>query len=277
MLVLAGIINSVGVNLFLSPVGLYDGGLSGTAMLLAKLTPDWLSLSVFLLFLNFPFYVFGWKRMGTSFTLRSLFTVHVYSLTSFLLLRIFSADLLTSSPFAGQDLFLCAVFGGAISGIGSGLTIRFGGAIDGIEVMAVIFAKRLGLTVGTFVMIYNAVLYVVAGCIFRDWRYSLYSIVTYLVGIKTVDFIVEGLDKAKSALIVTSNSKEITEVLSQSFGVGSTVIEASGGFSGQPKTIVYFVVNRFQIPRMNRMVQKIDPDAFITVSEVSDVLRSSLK
>ena len=114
-----------------------------------------------------------------------------------------------ASPLAEQDLFLCALFGGMISGVGSGLTIRFGGAIDGIEVMAVIFAKRLGITVGTFCMCYNVVLYVIIGIIKSNWILPLYSIVTYMAALKTIDFIVEGLDRDKTAIIVTSKEQEI--------------------------------------------------------------------
>ena len=105
---------------------------------------------------------------------------------------------------AVTDLLLCALFGGVISGIGSGMAIRFGGAMDGIEVMAVIFAKRLGVSVGTFVMAYNILLYIVCGIVLQNWILPLYSIVTYAAALKTVDFIVDGLDRAKCCLLYTS-------------------------------------------------------------------------
>ena len=262
LLLAAGIINSVGVTMFLAPVHLYDSGISGTAMLLWQLTPEAYTLSLFLLILNVPLFLFGLKKQGVVFTIYSIWAVFVYS---------------AASPFAGQDLLLCALFGGLISGIGSGMTIRFGGAIDGIEVMAVIFAKRLGLTVGTFVMIYNVLLYIVIGCVFRSWVLPLYSIITYCAAIKAVDFIVEGLDKAKSAMIVTSRADEISEALSEAFGRGITHIGAKGYYSGADQTIIYFVVNRFQIGRLKALVTEIDPAAFITISEVSDVLGRSLQ
>ena len=175
-LILAGIINAVGVNLFLAPVNLYDSGFSGTAMLLAKLTPANWTLAVFLLILNIPFFVYGFKKQGTAFTVYSLFAVAVYSFASFIINSYYPIDISNASPFAGTDLLLAAIFGGIISGIGSGLTIRFGGAIDGVEVMAVIFAKRLGLTVGTFVMIYNVLLYITVGFLMQSFRLPLYSV-----------------------------------------------------------------------------------------------------
>ena len=154
-LTIAGFINAFGVTVFLSPVKLYDSGISGTSMLLAQITPEFLSLSLFLLILNIPLFAFGYKKQGIGFTVYSLYAVAIYALGSWLIIDILPIDVSLASPLAGDDLMLCALFGGVISGIGSGLTIRFGGAIDGIEVMSVIFAKRFGITVGTFVMIYN--------------------------------------------------------------------------------------------------------------------------
>ena len=181
-------------------------------------------------------------------------------------------DVSLASPLAGQDLLLCALFGGLISGVGSGLAIRFGGAMDGIEVMAVIFAKRLGVTVGTFVMAYNLVLYIICGIALNSWILPLYSIVTYMAALKTVDFIVEGLDRAKSAMIITDKPDEICKELSNAFETGTTKIDAVGGYSKANKTIVYFVVNRFQVTKMCDIVKSIDPNAYVTISEVADVL-----
>ena len=192
MLLIAGIINAFGVTVFLSPVKLYDSGISGTSMLLSQVTPEYLTLSIFLVILNVPLFIFGLKRQGLSFTVYSLFAVSVYSLGAWLITDVLPIDVSAASPFAGDDLLLCAIFGGLISGVGSGLTIRYGGAIDGIEVMAVIFAKKLGISVGTFVMIYNVILYVIAGVVIQSWILPLYSIVTYAAALKTVDFIVEG-------------------------------------------------------------------------------------
>ena len=190
LLLAAGIINAVGVTMFLAPVHLYDSGISGTSMLLWQITPEAYTLSLFLLLLNVPLFLFGLKKQGIVFTIYSIWAVFVYSAASFIITDILPVDVSAASPFAGQDLLLCALFGGLISGIGSGMTIRFGGAIDGIEVMAVIFSKRLGLTVGSFVMAYNVLLYIAIGCIFQSWVLPLYSIVTYCAAIKAVDFIV---------------------------------------------------------------------------------------
>lgn len=163
------------------------------------------------------------------------------------------------------------MFGGVISGTASGLTIRFGGAMDGMEVMAVIFAKKIGLSVGSFVMIYNVILYIICGFVMKSWILPLYSIVTYVAAMKTVDYIVDGLQRSKSAMIVTSQPDEICKELMKEFGSGITLIDAKGGFSGADRKVLYFVVNRFQVMKMKNIVRKYDPLAYITLTEVADI------
>lgn len=277
LLIGAGCINAVGVTMFLAPVNLYDSGMSGTAMLLWQATPPQYTLSLFLIILNVPLFLFGLKKQGWCFTVYSIWAVLVYSAASYVITDILPVDVSVASPFAGQDLLLCAIFGGLVSGAGSGFTIRLGGAIDGMEVLGVTFAKGLGLTVGSFVMIYNVILYILIGVIFNSWILPLYSIVTYFVDNKAIDFIVEGLDKAKSVMIVTTREDEICQALSEEFSRGITQISARGYFSGAEKCVIYFVVNRFQIPRVKHLVTTIDPTAFITVTEISDVMGTSVK
>ncbi len=275
MLTVAGIVNAFGITLFLTPVKLYDSGISGTAMLLNQITPEYLSLSVFLLILNVPLFLFGFKKQGWLFTVYAIYTVAIYSLFAWLITDVFPIDVSIASPLAGTDLLLCALFGGVISGIGSGLAIRYGGAMDGIEVMAVIFSKRLGVTVGTFVMAYNVILYVICGFVLKSWILPLYSIVTYAATLKTIDFIVEGLDRAKCAIIITETPDEICKALSDAFGSGITKLEAKGGYSNRSKTMIYFIVNRYQVTRMRDLVHEIDPFAYITISEVADVFSNN--
>ena len=275
MLTVAGIINAFGVTVFLSPVKLYDSGISGTSMLFSQLTPPFLSLSFFLILLNVPLFLYGLKKQGGVFTIYSIYAVGIYSLSAYLITDVLPIDVSMASPLAGNDLLLCAIFGGLISGIGSGLTIRFGGAIDGIEVMAVIFAKKLGITVGTFVMAYNVLLYIACGFVMESWILPLYSIVTYAAALKTIDFIVEGLDRSKAVMIITEKPSQITSALIEEFDCGTTNMTAKGGYSNKDKAVIYFVVNRFQISRMKSIVHTIDPSAFMTITEVADVFTSA--
>lgn len=275
MLTVAGFINAFGVTVFLMPVKLYDSGISGTSMLLDQLTPAYLTLSVFLLVLNIPLFLFGLKKQGWQFTVYAIYTVCVYSICAWLIKDVLPIDVSMASPLAGTDLLLCALFGGVISGVGSGLAIRYGGAMDGIEVMAVIFAKRMGITVGTFVMIYNVILYIICGFVLKSWILPLYSIVTYAAALKTIDFIVDGIDRAKCAVIITEKPKEVAAKLCEVFGSGATCLNAKGAYTNKEKTMIYFVVNRYQVVRMKELVHEIDPLAYITISEVADVFSNN--
>lgn len=273
MILVAGIINAFGVTMFLFPVKLYDSGISGLSMLLDQITPDYLSLSLFLIIINIPIFIFGLKRQGTTFTVYSIFAVTIYSLASFMIMDVLPVDVSFISPLAGSDLLLCAVFGGVISGVGSGMTIRFGGAIDGIDVLSVVFAKRIGISIGTFVMLFNTMLYIICGIAIQSWILPLYSIVTYYVGSRTVDFITEGFDRAKCAMIVTVKANEISNALSENFDSSGTIVKAVGGYSKKDKEIIYFIVNRFQINKLKNIVHDIDESAFISLQEVADIIR----
>ena len=273
VLTVAGIINAFGVSMFLFPVKLYDSGISGLSMLLDQITSPGLTLSVFLLILNFPIFLFGLKRQGVAFTVYSLYAIGIYSLVSYLIMYVLPIDVNFVSPLAGRDLLLCAVFGGVISGVGSGLTIRFGGAIDGVDVLSVIFSGRLSVSIGTFVMTFNTLLYIVCGVVINSWILPLYSIVTYFVGSKTVDFIVEGFDRSMCAMVVTTKAKEISAALSESFKAGGTIVSATGGYSGSDKQIIYFIVNHFQINKLKKLVTDIDKNAFISLQNVAGIVR----
>lgn len=244
-------------------------------MLLDQLTPTYLTLSLFLIVLNIPIFLFGLKKQGWRFTIYAIYVVCIYSVSSWLITDVLPIDVSLASPLAGTDLLLCALFGGVISGIGSGLAIRFGGAMDGIEVMAVIFAKRLGMTVGTFVMIYNVILYIICGIVLDSWILPLYSIVTYIAALKTIDYIVDGIDRAKCAIIITEKPEEIGTKLIDIFGSGVTYLDAKGGYSNKSKSMIYFIINRYQVVKMKELVHEIDHQAYITISEVADVFSNN--
>ena len=274
-LTLAGIINATGVTLFLTPVGLYDGGFSGTSFFLSQVTP--LSLSIFLVILNFPFFLLGFKKLGLPFIVYSLYAIGMYSLFAWLYQSVFGLDFSLGSPVVQDEVLLAAVFGGIISGVGSGLTIRFGGAIDGVEVLGVLFAKKINLSIGTFVMIYNAILYIIAGAVMNNWLLALYSVIAYACGLKAVDFVVDGFDKAKSAFIISDKHEEVAEALSAEFGRGVTVLDAEGYYSKANKTIIYCVINRFEVAKLKEIIQSIDSHAFVAINDVTDSMSKNLR
>lgn len=277
LLTIAGIINAFGVVVFLAPVKLYDSGISGTSMLISQVTPSWCSLSLILILLNVPVFIFGLKKKGLLFTVYAIYAVLIYSLCAWIITDILPVDVSIVSPLAGKDLFLCAIFGGIISGCGSGIAIRFGGAIDGIDIVAVIFSKKMGLSVGTFVMIYNVILYIICGFVVNSWILPLYSIVTYAAASKTVDYIVDGFDRAKAAIIITIKPDKVCAALSETFENGITILDAKGYYSGSEKGMLYFVLNRFQIGTMREIVHEIDPTAYISINDVADIYSANNK
>lgn len=274
-LFVAGFINAVGAILFLFPLKIYDSGVSGLSMFLDQLTPSFLNVSIFLIIINFPIFLFGLKKQGVIFTVYSLFAIAIYSLTAFLFKEFILNKMETlSSPIVGDEIILATVFGGVISGIGSGLTIRFGGAMDGLDVLSVIFAKKLNLSIGTFTLIFNTILYIVCGITFKSWNLPLFSIIAYFLGSKTIDFIVDGLSSNKCAVIITNKAEEISHELSNEFKTSGTIVNAIGAYSKENKSILYFNVNRFQINKLKKIVLSIDQKAYITLQEVSDIIRA---
>ena len=271
LLTVAGIINAIGVVMFLAPVQLYDSGFSGTAMLISQQTPEWCSLSLVLILLNIPVFLFGLKKNGPLFTFYAIYVVAIYSTFAWIISDILPIDVAFASPLAQSDLFLCAIFGGLISGVGSGLAVRFGGAMDGIDILGVLFAKNIGISLGTFILIYNVALYILCGIILGSWILPLYSIVAYVAASKMIDYCVEGFDRSKAAYIITTKPDEVCKVLADAFENGITILEARGYYSGANKSMIYFVANRFQISRMKNLVHEQDPYAYISISEVSDI------
>lgn len=293
MLFVAGVINATGVTLLLLPLNFYDSGLSGVSMLIIQLLPAnvqrYVQLWIPLILLNAPVFLFAMKKQGIEFTLYSVFAILIYSLSSLVFQEIIPAKYAGTSVIGGSDKLICAVFGGLLSGIGSGMAIRFGGTMDGMESLAVMFAKKLNLSVGNFVLIFNVFLYILIGILAytnaipgviadkRDFLPALYSIVAYFVAGKAVDFISDGLDQAKGALIITSRYHGVCRALSEEFGRGLTVIDGRGYYSQTEKQIIYCVINRFQVAKLREVVSRNDPMAFVTLMDITDVIGTSIK
>lgn len=272
-LLIAGIVNAVGAILLLYPVFIYDSGMSGLAMLLSQKTPAFLTVSIFLVILDLPIFLLGLKKQGIVFTIYSIFAVVIYSITAFLFTT-FILPNFEGSPIGGTELILCAIFGGIVSGMGTGLTIKFGGAMDGLDVLAVLYSKKLNLSVGTFSLIFNTILYIVCGIVNASWQLPLYSIIAFFCGSKTIDFIVDGTSRSKCALIVTNKAKEISEELAKNFDGSGTIVKATGGYSKTEKEMLYFNVNQFQIYKLKKIVFAIDKQAYVTLQEVSDIIKA---
>lgn len=281
ILLFAALINSVGVGLILVPAGVIDGGNSGLAYLLSNYSG--VNISIFILVLNIPFYLAAFKILGLNSVLYSIFSIVMYALFMFLLrdiLKLYSLSIfteITGGELESRHFVLAAIFGGLFSGVGSGITIKNGSSFDGIEIFAVILTKRIGISVGKIVMSFNIIMFSVAGLITGSFLLPLYSIMAYFIGIKMVDSIVEGLDKAVSAIIITVKGMEIANLISDKLGRGITILEGKGYYSDAQKDVLYCVINRFEIVSLKKYIFSVDNNAFISFSDVSDVMGTPVK
>ncbi|WP_251424385.1 YitT family protein [Veillonella agrestimuris] len=260
-MIIGALIYTVGLDLFLVPNSIIDGGVVGISLMAAELTG--ISFSIFVVLLNLPFLYIGLKVNGKDFTISTLFSI--------VWMAIFSSlahyfEPVTTNPFLG------AIFGGIILGIGVGLIIRNGGCLDGSEIVAIIFDKRTTFSVGEIVMAMNLVILGAAGFVYT-WDSAMYSLVAYFIAYKMIDITITGLEESKGVAIITdaANSEKIADALNAELNRGVTILYGEGGYLKQPKHMLYSVVTRLEITRLKNTVYEVDPTAFITIQDVHDV------
>lgn len=258
-IVIGAAIYTFGLDVLLVPKSIIDGGVVGIALMAAELTG--ISFSIYLVLINLPFLYVGYKLIGKSFTIATLFGVVCISIMSLFMHQVTPPDI---------DPFLAAVFGGVILGIGVGLIIRNGGSLDGVEIVAIIMDKKSSFSVGEIVMICNLFILGAAGFVY-NWSSSLYSLIAYFVAYKMMDMTITGLEESKGVMIITDKPDEIREALMHRLGRGVTVLFGEGGYSKEPKKVLYSVVTRLEITKMKDIVYEQDDNAFITITDVHDV------
>jgi len=257
---IGAILMGVALELFLVPNTFIDGGIAGVSIILAKITS--LPLGVFLFILNAPFLLLGLKQIGKTFAISSLYGIGVMSITTYFLHPVLA--------FTGEKL-LVVLFGGLILGIGVGLVIRFGGSLDGTEIVAILVSNKIRMPVGQIIMIINVFIFIAAGFVF-GWDSAMYSILAYYTAFKMIDVVVEGLDESKSVTIITHEYEEVAEAIMDRLGRSTTFIYAKGGYKKEDTQMIYCVVTRLELAKLRSIVQEIDPKAFIAIEHVSDVL-----
>ncbi len=265
MIFIGSILAAVGLEIFLVPNQIIDGGVIGISILLSHLTK--IPLAVLIVVLNLPFLYIGYNQIGKTFALSTVFAV--VSLAGWV-------AYFHPIPELTNDLFLAAVFGGIIVGVGVGLIIRYGGSLDGTEIIAIILDKRTGFSVGEVVMFMNLFILASAGFVF-SWDKAMYSLVAYFVAYKVIDITIEGLDETKGVIIVSDNPDEIAETLLARLGRGVTVLHGAGGFTGEPKKVLYSVVTRLEIAKLKSIIYEKDENAFVTVQDVHEVIGGRIK
>ncbi|MBV4419477.1 YitT family protein [Clostridium tyrobutyricum] len=255
---------AIGLETFLIPNNVIDGGVTGISIMSSYITG--LPLGLFIFILNIPFLIVGYKHIGKTFTLCTLFSVTSLSVMVSIVKHL--------NPVT-NDTLLAAIFGGILIGIGIGLVIKNGGSTDGTEIIAIIFDKRTSFSVGEIVMFINLFILGSAGLIF-GWDRAMYSLLTYYIAFKVIDITVEGLDESKSVIIVSNEYQQITDALLARLGRGVTLLEGKGAYSNVPTNVIYVIVSRLELSKLKSIVTGFDKHALVSVSNV-DVSGKSLK
>ena len=252
------------IGAILIPNLILDGGINGISIMLAQLTP--LKASLYIVLLNIPFILLGLKSLGKEFVFKALFAMLVFS----------GMLLYTETLDIGiQDKLLATVYGGLVLGIGVGLIIRYGGCLDGTEIAAIILSKKTSFSVGQIVLICNIFIYGTAGFLFGFGR-ALYSLLTYFITFKVIDFVSEGLEQGKAVLIVTNQSAKVAGEIYKRLGRTVTSFEGKGLIKGETM-ILYSVVTRLELTEIRNIVAAADVQAFVTVSDVSEIIGTHMK
>lgn len=256
---------AAGIELFLVPNKIIDGGIVGISIMLAELTP--LNLGLYILILNIPFFFLGYKQIGKSFALSTVYGISILSIFTSLLHHI---EPVTNDPL------LATVFGGMVLGAGVGLVIRKGGCLDGTEVMAILISQKLPLSVGQIVMIFNVFILGSAGFVF-GWDKAMYSLLAYYIAFKMIDIVMEGLDQSKSVWIISDKYEEIANSISNRLGRGVTYLNGEGAYTGEEKKVIFVVISRLEEAKLKEIVSEADSEAFFALGPIHDIKGGNFK
>ena len=264
MLALGAALAAFAIEEFLVPCKILDGGVVGIGIITNYLTNIRLSLLTFVL--NMPFLIVGYRVLGREFFAKAGYSMIVFSI----FLEVFA-------PMGDvtRDSLLAVCFGGIILGIGVGMVISFGGCLDGTETVAILLNRKTDFPVGRTVLFFNIIIYFVAGCLFGFDR-AMYSLLTYYITSKVLDFIDNGMNQAKAAMIITNDGEKIADMIYRQMGRTVTIMEGAGLISGK-KDVLYCVLNRLEVYELKKLINEADASAFIAINEVSEIIGNHIK
>lgn len=265
LLLIGSFIFAIGLEAFLVPNQIIDGGIVGVSIITSYLTET--KLAIWLVLFNLPFIFFGYRQIGKTFA--------VVTLVAIMLMSGFTILLHSVEPFT-DDLLLSTVFGGFLLGAGIGLVIRAGGSLDGTEILAVSFTDRLPFSVGEIVMFFNIFILGTAGFVF-SWDRAMYSLITYFVAFKTIDIVLEGIDQSKAAWIITTSPDDIGQAIMDRLGRGVTYLHGEGAYTGDGKKVVFTVISRLEETKLKDILDDYDEKAFLAIGNIHDVRGGQFK
>ncbi len=264
LIVIGCALASFSIGAILIPNLILDGGINGISIMLAQVTS--IKTSIYIVLLNIPFIVLGYKSLGKEFVFKALFAMLVFS---GMLYYTETIDIHI------QDKLLATIYGGLVLGFGVGIIIRYGGCLDGTEIAALIVSKKTNFSVGQIVLICNVFIYGTAGFIFGFDR-ALYSLLTYFITFKVIDFVSEGLEQGKAVLIITNQSAKVAQDIYEKLGRTVTSFEGKGMINGETM-ILYSVITRLELTELRNIVNADDVQAFVTVIDVSEIIGAHIK
>lgn len=259
MMLIGATLAAVALELFLIPNTIIDGGIIGISLLTNNLTG--LNFGILIFIFNLPFLIAGYKYIGKSFVFSSLFSI--------VALALIEPTLHSIAPLTSDPL-LATVFGGLILGIGVGIVIRSGGALDGTEILGILLTRKFPFSVGEFVMFFNIFIFGWAGFVL-GWEQAMYSIITYFIASKAIDLVGQGLTgDTKAAIIVSDHYDEVGEAIQERLGRMITKLYGKGGFKEYDKEVIFVVLTRLEIAKLKSIVHETDSKAFITIVDAQE-------
>jgi uncharacterized membrane-anchored protein YitT (DUF2179 family) len=250
---------------FLVPFKILDGGIVGVSMIVSQLSG--LPLGILTIILNIPFVLMGFKRLGIRFLVKAIYAMVLFS--------IFLGVFKDMKAVTDKEILVVA-FGGVLLGIGVGLILRYGGCLDGTEIVAMFLSKHVEFSVGQIVLFFNIIIYGVAGLLFGPDR-ALYSLLTYFITSKVIDIVENGMEQGKSVMIITDHGKDIADAIYTQLGRTCTQMEGKGMVSNGIKTVLYCVITRVEVPAIKKIINDADVSAFMTISDVSEIVGNHIK
>ncbi|HWL26487.1 MAG TPA: YitT family protein [Ureibacillus sp.] len=259
MVTVGALVFAFGLELLLVPNNVLDGGIVGISIILSHFLG--LPIGVFIFILNLPFIFIGYKQIGKTFALTTSLGITILSVSTVLLHHL--------EPFT-KDLLLATIFGGILLGLGVGIVIRYGGCLDGTEVMAILFNKKTPFSVGEIILFINIVIFTIAGFVFT-WEQAMYSAVAYYIASKMIDIVVLGMEESKSVYVISDDIEEIGQAIMDRLGRGVTYLHGEGAYTGNDKKIIFCVITRLEESKMKEIVRSIDTQAFLAIGNISEV------
>lgn len=247
-----------GLEGFLIPNNMIDGGIVGISIMLSTLTK--LNLGALIICINIPFIFLALKKLGKLFVAQTLYAIAMLGVS----VNVFH------DHHATDDILLATVFGGVVLGIGVGIVLRNNAAMDGTEILSIRLAKKSGFSIGEIIMFFNIFIYTGAGFLY-GWDKAMYSVLVYFITYKVIDIVLEGLNESKSVNIISNKSELIGNAIMEKLDIGITYLSGRGGYTGEEKNIIYCVVSRLELAKLKELIKLIDPTAFIAVESVHEV------